>query len=343
MHLLSNRSGLPYMLFVLAMAAQLFLAPISSVKAMTVERIMAIVNNEIITLSEVNEEVLFARLGIEDSRTGGIEGSRDPLASGSLDPFDPFTRERLKKMIDKRLQLQIARKAGISVSQEDIKGVIEDIKRKNSIASDKELIGTLEEEHLTLEAYTAQIRDQLILMKLINREVRSKIVVRGEDLRDYYNNHRAHFAFPSEIKISQILIPLPKAADDAHVEDLKKKASRLVNEIKSGGDFFDTVKRYKGKIDGISAADLGFFRKGDLMPSLEKAADLLRPGEISDPIETRAGIHIIRLDEKGSVRYKPFEAALKEIEEAVYQKKYDEALAVWLKEIRDGAHVDMRF
>ncbi|HLF86085.1 MAG TPA: peptidyl-prolyl cis-trans isomerase [Nitrospiria bacterium] len=343
MYILNNRLGLPCKLSVLVMAAQLFLAPISSVKAMTIERIVAIVNNEIITLSEVNEEVLFARLGIEDSRTGGVEGSRGPLASGSLDPLDPFTRERLKKMIDKRLQLQIARKAGISVSQEDIKGVIEDIKRKNSIASDKEFIGTLEEEHLTLEMYTAQIRDQLILMKLINREVRSKIVVRGEDLRDYYNNHRALFAFPSEIKISQILIPLPKAAPETIVEDLRKKASGMVEEIRAGGDFFVTAKRYKGIIDGIVAADLGFFKKGDLMPSLEKTADSLKSGEISYPIETQAGIHIIRLDERGSVRYKPFEAALKEIEEAVYQEKNDEALAVWLKDIRDGAHVDMRF
>jgi peptidyl-prolyl cis-trans isomerase SurA len=324
------------------MAAQLFLAQ-SGTGAMTVERIVAIVNNEIITLSEVNEEVLLAGLGIEGSKARGLEGSKDPHASKSPEPLDPFTRERLKKMIDKRLQLQIARKAGISVSQEDIKGVIEDIKRKNSITSDEEFSGTLEKEHLTLETYTAQIRDQLILMKLINREVRSKVVVRGEDLRDYYNNHRALFAFPSEIKISQILIPLPKAAPETVVEDLRKKASRLVEEIKAGGDFFDTAKRYKGTIEGIAAADLGFFRKGDLMPSLERTADSLRPGEISDPIETQAGIHIIRLDERGSVRYKPFEGATKEIEEAVYQEKYDEVLAVWLKEIRDGAHVDMRF
>ncbi len=342
MYLLNNRLGLSCILFALAMAAQLFLA-LSGTGAMTVERIVAIVNNEIITLSEVNEEVHLARLGIEGSRVQRFEGSKDPLASGSLDPLDPFTRERLKKMIDKRLQLQIARKAGISVSQEDIKGVIEDIKRKSSITSDKEFSGTLEEEHLTLETYTAQIRDQLILMKLINREVRSKVVVRVEDLRDYYNNHRPLFAFPSEIKISQILIPLPKAAPETIVEDLRIKASGLIEEIKAGGDFFDTTKRYKGIIDGIAAADLGFFRKGDLVPSLEKAADSLKSGEISDPIETQAGIHIIRLDERGSVRYKPYEEAAKEIEEAVYQEKYDEALAVWLKEIRDGAHVDMRF
>lgn len=333
MYLLNNRPGLSCTLFALAMAAQLLIAPISSLEAMTVERIVAIVNNEIITLSEVNEEVLPGRFRLEESYAGdGLNITTDRLL-----------REKLRKMIDKRLQLQAARKAGISVSQEDIKGVIEDIKKKNSIRSDKEFSGTLEEEHLTLETYTAQIRDQLILMKLINREVRSKIVVRDEDLHDYYNNHRSLFAFPSEIKISQILIPLPKAAPETLVEDLRKKASGMVEEIKAGADFFDTAKRYKGIINGISAADLGFFRKGDLVPYLEKAADSLNAGEISYPIETQAGIHIIRLDERGSVRYKPFEEAAKVIEEAVYQEKYDESLAVWLKEIRDGAHVEMRF
>ncbi len=332
MYILNNRSGLQLTLFALAMAAQLFLA-LSGTGAMTIERIVAIVNNEIITLSEVNEEVLPGRFRLEESYAG----------DGLNIITDRLLREKLRKMIDKRLQLQAARKAGISVSQEDIKGVIEDIKRQNSIRSDKEFSGTLEEEHLTLETYTAQIRDQLILMKLINREVRSKVVVRDGDLHDYYNNHRSLFAFPSEIKISQILIPLPKAAPETLVEDLRKKASGMVEEIKAGGDFFSTAKRYKGIINGISAADLGFFKKGDLMPALEKAADSLIPGEISNPIETQAGIHIIRLDERGSVRYKPFEGAAKEIEGAVYQEKYDEALAVWLKEIRDGAHVEMRF
>ncbi|MEK7825275.1 MAG: hypothetical protein AAB266_02520, partial [Nitrospirota bacterium] len=92
MYLLNNRLGLSCILFALAMAAQLFLA-LSGTGAMTVERIVAIVNNEIITLSEVNEEVHLARLGIEGSRVQRFEGSKDPLASGSLDPLDPFTRE----------------------------------------------------------------------------------------------------------------------------------------------------------------------------------------------------------------------------------------------------------
>ncbi|MBI5746875.1 MAG: peptidyl-prolyl cis-trans isomerase [Nitrospirae bacterium] len=340
MYILNNRLGLPRTLWVLAAAALFFLAPSGS-GAMTVERIVAIVNNEIITLSEVNEEAL--RQGSGQALPGRFRLEESYAGDGLNITTERLLREKLRKMIDRRLQLQVARKAGISVSQEDIKGVIEDIKRKNSIRSDKEFSGTLEEEHLTLETYTAQIRDQLILMKLINREVRSKVVVRDGDLHDYYNNHRPLFAFPSEIKISQILIPLPKAAPETLVEDLRKKASGMVEEIKAGGDFFNTAKRYKGIIDGIAAADLGFFKKGDLMPSLEKAADSLKSGEISNPIETQAGIHIIRLDEKGSVRYKPFEEAAKEIEGAVYQEKYDEALAVWLKEIRDGAHVEMRF
>lgn len=335
--------GLPRTLGVLAMTTLLLLACISNTRALVIDRIVAIVNNEIITLSEVEEDLMSARLGIEGPRVRGLEGSKDPLAPGPLESLDPFMRERLKIMVDKRLQLQIAKKMGISSGQEEVSGAIEDIKRKNSIKSDIEFNRALEEEHLTLERYTAGIKDQLTLIKLINKEVRSKIVVRDEELREYYDKNRSLFALQPEIRISQILIPMPRNTSEIASEDLRRKASGLVKEIRAGGDFFNTAKRYKDVLDGLSAADLGFFKKGDLVPPLEKAALSLELGEVSDPVETQAGIHIIRLDEKGSIRYKSFKEVAREIEEGVYQEKYNEALAIWLKEIRDGAHVEVRF
>lgn len=310
----------------------LLLGLVSGAYGATMDRIVAIVNNEIITMSEVEEDLLPVRFRSEE-RYAGTEVNLTA---------DLLLRERLKMMIDKRLELQIAKKTGVSVSQEEIKAAIEDIKKKNSIKSDKEFTRVLEDEHITFEKYTADIKDQLMLTKLINREVRNKIVIRDEELQDYYDKHKYLFALPPEIKISQILIPIPKGVSDDVIEDLRGMAKGLVEEIRAGADFFDSAKKYIVKINGLSVADLGFFRKGDLVPSLEEAALSLKVGEVSNPVNTEAGIHIIRLDEKGS-RYKSYKEVTREIEDDVYQEKYNEVFVRWLKDIRDNAHIEVRF
>jgi peptidyl-prolyl cis-trans isomerase SurA len=303
-----------------------------TVHSTVVDRVVAIVNQEVITLSELElantqfENPLFRELTFEFPEL----------------PETPKLHDTLRILIEKKLQLQAAHKRGVTVRQEELQRILEEIKHKQGITNDAALQQLLDKENLTLSDYTQAIKDQLMILKLINQEIHSSVVLHEQEINAYYRAHPEQFRHPERIRLAQILISVPNNAKEQEVQDLEEHARKIRNQLLEDADFTSTARMYSDGPEANQGGDLGYFKKGELMKEIDKLAFSLQVGEISDVIRTPLGFHIFKLLEDKAAETITYEDAKSQIEERLLLEKTDMAYRLWLKRLRDQAYVELK-
>lgn len=293
---------------------------------------MAIVNQEIITLSEL--EQLNTQL-------------ENPLLEQLTRELPRLPRRQqlqgtLRVLIEKKLQLQAAHKRGVTVGQEELQQAIEEIKNKEGIADDTALQKLLSKEKLTLSDYTQEIKDQLTILKLINREIRSGVVIQEEEINNYYRTHPEQFMLPERIRLAQILLSIPKGAEDHEIRDLEQKARQIHTNLLHGDDFSSTARSTSDGPEADQGGDLGFFKKGELLKEIDRAVFSLQMGQISEVVRSPLGFHIFKVLEKKDGDAIPYGKVKDQVEERLFFERTDMAYKLWLKRLRDQAYVEVR-
>ena len=300
------------------------------------DRIVAIVNGEIITLSELEEAIARMRMGLSELDSPENDNPRN------LSQTDPHLLERevLNQLIERKLQIQLANKRGVTAEPEEVNQALDEIRQRNGFNTNKAFQETLTKNRLSLDQFKNDVRDHLVILKLANREVRSTILLDKEELLDHYKKHQDRYAQPDEIHLRQILlrIPSPEAK-----EKVQKKAEELLSQLRNGTDFVSLATQVSEGPEARDGGDLGFIKKGELLPYVEQSIFRLSPGEISDPIETLAGIHIFRVEEIRTGQISPFEEVEQEIREGLFQERSSALYGEWLQNLRDTAQVEIRF
>lgn len=302
-----------------------------------IDRIAAIVNREVITLSDIEEALLKKGAPTVASPSSG---RIDPDAAAALLTPRALGRE-LHRLINRQLELQAAKQLGIAATDEELRQAIDDIKTRNHFTSDRELSTALAAEGLTLDQYREQLRTELTVAKLINREVRNSVVVSADDAHQYYVDHPDEFLRPGRVKLRQIFIAAP-AADSSTRATQRAKAQAALAQLQSGGDFAQLARRYSDGADAKDGGDIGWFAKGALMPQLDQVAFALHRGESSGLIESPAGWHILKVDDQEALRQEPFDAVKAAILERLMESKVRRRYEEWFLELRHDAYVDIR-
>lgn len=281
--------------------------------------IAAIVNAEIITVSELQTE-----MGDETFRLKArYEG--DELT----ERLRQKRYEILTRMIEHKLQLQEAKAKNISISDEDVEKAWEQLRRNPAgfppaAAQSK-----------------AALREELMVRRVRDMEIRRGILVSPEEIRAYYNKEQQRlFTSPHAHHIRQILL-LPKLGETK--ETLKTRAEILVSQLNEGRSFEKLAELFSDGSESILGGDLGFVTKDDLLPPLRDALHKISPGEVTPLIETESGIHILRLEESREGTVQPFEKVKGAIENKLYQEKVEESYDTWMSSLKDKAYIEIRF
>jgi peptidyl-prolyl cis-trans isomerase SurA len=301
-----------------------------------IDRIAAIVNQDVITLSEVQEAVL------QQARVGALpEGTpHDPAAIA--DRLTPEAlQQQLRLLINNRLQLQAADRLGLTVGDAELRQAVDDIKTRNRFASDEELAAALAAERLTLDQYRQQLRREILLAKLINREVRSQVVVSDDESRRYYTDHAEAFSLPQRVKLRQIFLAAP-AADASARASARVTAQSVLDRLREGAPFDQLARRYSDGPEAKEGGVLGWFAPGTLMPALEEAAFTLPQGRISDLLGSPAGWHILLIEEREGHQLQPFEQVKETIRKQLQEQQLRDRYEEWFLELRGRAYVDIR-
>jgi len=280
------------------------------------DRVVAVVNNEIITLSDLQRE--------------------EALKKGNSNTDE---RQLLEDMIDRKLQLDAAKRAGMDVTDKDLADALADIMKRNSLDA-KHFEEALSKEGLTLEQYKTQLREQMTLSRMVGKYVRSGIAVDEAEVRAYYERNQASYTQPEEVRLRQIYFPLPDNATPAQIAETKAQALAEYERAKKGEDFLQLVREHSEGAESPDG-DLGFMERQNMQPEIEEAARGLKPGEIAGPILCSGGFHIIRMEEV-RVQVKPFEKVKDEIMDTLYQQKMDNSYRTWLQSLRSDANIENR-
>lgn len=300
----------------------LALAP-AAARAETIERVVAKVNGQIITLSEFQGRQIAAA---QAARVG-------PEGVGA------FLRQNnariLQDAIDEILILQKAEDAGIRAPSAWIDEAIEGIKKENKIESDEQMQAALEREGLTLAELRQNIERGVVRRIVMQRDVQPKIEVAEADVRAEYERLKPQeFTKPPTVTLQEILVPADRGG--------LPLARELAEKARAGEDFQALARAYSTAPSRANGGDLGQLAQGDLHPDLEKAAFALSVGAVSDPLPVEGGFRLIRVVAKTTGSTTPYENVKDRVRDRLMMSRFDKAYDEYVAELRKNSSVELR-
>ena len=288
-------------------------------RAEVVDRIVALVNDEIITLRELN-----------DAAQPYVE---KVMASQKTDEqkkkiTDQIRSEILSKLIDGSLTKQAAVTYGIVVDDTDVDMAIDNFKKAHNL-DDEGLEKGLASEGLTLETYRARMKDQILQSRLLTRAVRSKIIVTDEDVKAYYEAHAEQFAGTRKYHLRNIL---------TLTED---KIKEVVAKLKQNEDFSALAKTYSVGSNASEGGDLGIFDIDSVSHEIKDAIAGLGKGEYTGIVKTGTAYQILYVDDIVTEGNLSLEAAGDKIREILYRTQGEKQFKDWIKKLKQNAHIKL--
>ena len=298
--------------------------------AEVINGLAAIVNDDIITSYEVDQGV--ALLAKEAEKKGALsDADKKKLRPAALN-----------RLVDKKLIDQKVKDLNINVTDEELRQTIEDVKKQNKITQEN-MVSALASQGLSFEQYKAQLREQLERVRLMGQEVRAKIQVGEKEIREYYDANPKNFGTEELFRARHIFFRINKNAKAEEVRKALTTAMIVLQEARSGKDFAGLAKKYSDDPQAAKdGGELGTFKKGDMLPEIENAVMDMQSDEIGDLVNTPAGFHIIKLEERSPGKLRPFDEVKGEIEELLTKKKSDVRFNTWLADLRKAAAIEIK-
>ncbi len=299
--------------------------------AETNNRVVAIVNDEVITLYELN------------GRMKDLTGL-DPAEMRLRDEkqYLEARRKILNSLIEDRLTLEKIRQLGVKVTPKQVDAAIESIKRNNGLTQE-DLIAGLKNRGETYDSYRETVKVQLERMELINFEVKSKIIIREEDIKEYYDKHRDEFMSKGKVHLAIIVLKQEGQSNQGGSGSLSSQAEDIIARLKGGEDFGELAKKFSTGPGAEDGGDVGFFKTYQLDPKLREIIKQMSPGDISEPIVRPYGIQIVKMIENQEERLKPIEEVRDAIYQIFYEKEVNKRYSAWIKELTDKAYTKIIF
>lgn len=286
-----------------------------------IDRVVAVVNRDIITQGE-------------------LDAAGQALKPTPLRP--PVERDLLSQIIEKKLILQEANKRGVRLTDSELDLALKDIEERNHFPDREAFKRAVTQEGLSWEKYREDLKNQLTLLKLMNREVEANLLVREEEIPAYYDAHPEQFKLADQIRLKQILFRLSPTASAEQIDRARERAGQALAAAREGEDFDALAQQYSDGAERRKGGDLGFFKKGELAPEIDQIVFNLETGAISPIIRTDLGFHIFKAQDRQTGRRQPLEKVRKEAEERLLAEKREEARRRWLDDVWRRSFVELK-
>ena len=339
-----KKTGLPLLLAVAYALLLPSLLPADTV----VEEIIARVNNEIITRTEYvrSRDQLKQELQQQDSATADRA-------------FAEKQRDVLRDLIDQQLLLQKGKDLGITGDTELIKK-LDEMRKQMNLGSMEELEKAAEAQGASYEDFKQNLRNQIVTQRVIGQEVGSKLAMNKDDVRKFYDQHRAEMEQPEEVRLAEIIIapktpakpavgadgkpaPPSEAETEAALAAAQAKAQDLLDQVRKGAKFADLAKKYSDGPSAKDGGDLGSpFKRGTLSKELEDKVFALKAGEVTDVVRTKQGFVFLQVTEHQAAGIPTLKQVEPRIQDALYMQKLQPALRAFLTTLREEAFIDYK-
>jgi peptidyl-prolyl cis-trans isomerase SurA len=297
-----------------------------------IDRIIAVVNNDVITLSDINK-VVAPMLASYSQQKGQVltDEERAELVKKAID-----------QQIEKKLIEQKAKELDIKVTDKEITRSIDDVLKRNNITLEQ-LKDILIKDGSSFAEYQKMLKSEITLSKVVAREVRSKVTITEKDIQEYYGKSASDTNRPGErVRIQQIFFAISAETTPKQAENLTRQLEELRAKIVAGEDFGQMAVKYSQDASAKEGGDMGYFNRGELQPLIENAAFNMQAGDVSSVIRTPAGIHVIKVLEKQNMgEEKAMSKNREEIEDSLYRQQVDTLYQKWMEDIKNKAYIKM--
>jgi peptidyl-prolyl cis-trans isomerase SurA len=330
-------------------ASVLLLAAIALRADDIVDEIIARVNDQIITRSDM-----------EKAKATQLEELKQRFPSDWQSHMAKAQADTLRDLIDQQLLLERGKDLGITGETELVKR-LNQMRQQMGLASIDDLEAEAKKQGVSYEDFKEQIRISVVTQQVIGQEVGGKLHISNEDIQDWYNKHQKELEGPEEISLSEIMVSTQLAKQDveskdkpaaepdknlpedpAKVAEAEAKANQLLDQLKKGAKFDDLAKKSS---DGPTAAQggaLGTFKRGELAKDLEEKTFALKAGENTGVIRTRQGFIILKVTAHRPAGIPPLKDISERIREAIYSERLEPAARAYLTKLREQAFIDIK-
>ena len=312
-------------LFILMISTFVYAEPVSSSPSsrQTVDQIAVIINDEVITKSELDNSVEQAKIQLAHNH---IEAPTD----------EQLRQQVLQQLIRVKLQIQIATRVGIQVTSSEINEAIQRMASEQKLTLDQ-LKEALQKEGVSFALYQEKIKTELLLMKLQQEAVGRDITITEQDVNAAYKRYQMQQMATTEYHIADIVIPLPETPTTQQLAETETHANAVAKELQSGEDFQKIAAKESSGSTALSGGDLGWQKLGELPELYVPILMNMKVGSVTQPIRTPNGFHILQLKGVKNASYEPITQS--EVRMMLYRKAMNEKLDTWLQKMQGSAYI----
>ena len=287
----------------------------------------AVVNRVVITQEDLEKEVNRAK--------------QRALSMGR--PFSDSQMTEIKKsilgdLIGRELLYQESQKQGMKIKDDVVNEQIDTLRKR--FKTEAEFKDVLSKMNLTENSIRAELKRAMAVQKLIEENFANKIKILDKDIKVYYDKNPNFFSQPERVRASHILIKLKPDADKAKKAEARKKLEKVQEQLKKGEDFADLAKQFSEGPTGARGGDLGYFEKGQMVGPFSEVAFTLKPGDVSDIVETQFGYHLIKTVDKKPATVTPYEEAKVRIEDYLKKERIQKEITPYIAELKNKAKIE---
>jgi peptidyl-prolyl cis-trans isomerase SurA len=297
----------------------------------TVEEIIARVNNEIITRSELDK----ARVAAEEDAKQECQAKCTPEQLRT--DIEDRQKNTLRDLIDQSLLVQRGKDMGLNVEPEVIKR-LDQLRQQNKIDSMEDLEKAVSAQGSNWEDFKNNIRNGILTQRVIGSEVGSHINIGKEEISKYYDDHKKEFVRPEQVALREIEIST-EGKKDEELPELKKKAETALKRVKDGEDFAEIAKRFSDSTTAKQGGFLGVYKRGELSKELEEIVFKMKKNELTDVMDTKQGYLVLQVLERYEAGEQPLNKVENEIMDHLYSERMEPAMRQYLKTLREQSYV----
>lgn len=299
----------------------------SYAKGTDLDKIVATVNDDVITTSELKQALTAANLQIAQEHA-------PPPSESAL------KKQVLEQLINKKLQLQIAELTGVQVSEDELDNTVNKIAEQNNLSVD-ELYQRLQQEGLSSTEYRSEMRDQITIHRLQQQEVAGKVKVSPQEIATFIKSKSWQTNSDKEYHLEDILIPLSDTPSPEEIAAAKKRADMVMTELHNGKSFSALAQSESGGSNALQGGDLGWRKLAEIPSAFADKIVHMRAKEVAGPIQTPNGFHIISLSAERSIGNQATPDR-RQVEELLLQRKFEEAAQNWVSRLRSQAFISIK-
>ena len=289
----------------------------------------AAVNGVVITLEEVNRQMFVLEQQLLSTQGKAI---RPEMVPG-------VRKQILNDLIDKELLYQESQKQKIVVEDKVVDEKMESLKKQ--FPSEKAFQDEMRQLSLTEENLRSQIKKGLAVQRIVEKDILVKVHVSDENAKSFYDGHPDLFKEPEQVQASHILLKVEADAEPAKKEEIRKRMEGIKQRIEKGEDFAALAKELSQDPSAEKGGDLGFFERGKMVKAFEDAAFSLKPGEVSDIVETPFGFHLIKVFDRKEGRTIPYEDSKDRIKQYLRRVKFIEEKNSYVEALKKEGKVEI--